>query len=273
MNAADPTPMTPLQVTAHLQTGVALPPNGISLDGLLASLIRDRGKAAASAHTGAPVPGSVYDGGTTIAQPADVALPLARCERGTTWHWAATAALPTTLGHPPQTNHHTQRIQERTVTQVSSWVPRALHPDQGRYRQRRLPTTVTLTRTLVWSAVGAADDISDLLADAIYIGKGRSRGEGRVLAWEVTPTDRAPAAAGHLHPDGTLGRPTPHACLTDLASHLAAHEARRLAAEEHHLVQTGAVGLRPPYWHPATRGVAHRPIAVHQREGASHATP
>lgn len=282
----DPTPQTrsaattrtsyvPLLITARLQQGVVLDTlYGTALDGLLASVIRDRGKAAAA------LPGSLYDGGLAATQPAVVDLPLARCllaaqhddesdgqdPHAGEWHWAATTAHPGTSalgdsyatgvpGAPqdPDVHHIHTRINERVVEAAATRVPASLPPASGRFRNRRLPVVTTPTTHLTWRAVGDPAAIADLLDDLTSIGGHRHRGEGTVLGWDLTVESTGdPDDYGHLHHDSTLGRPVPTPCL----------EALRRRHPHLTTTQTAAVGIRPPYWHPTTRRIQHLPMPL-----------
>lgn len=245
---------TPLTVTAHLQQGVVLDPLfGTALDGLLASVLRDRAKSHASTEAGHPVTGSLLDGGLSADTPAEVPLPLARCSKGVLidsvppsgwWHWAATTAYPVGFDHElvtgdPDVHYETTRVKERTAEQIALRLPMTLPPASGRYRMKRLPVVTTPCASLMWRAVGNPDVVADLVGDIYSLGKRRHTGEGTVLGWTVTPhLDSDPTQFAHLHPNGTLGRPTPEACVTSLGLRVD---------------RTGTAGLRPPYWHPATQ--------------------
>jgi CRISPR type IV-associated protein Csf3 len=225
----------PLLVRARLQAGIAhAAPWGIALDGLLASQLWADRKAAARA-AGGPVPGLPADG----AEPEDLDLPLSRCELGGPgqWHWAATCAWPESpAAELPDVRYWMSHIDERACAQAAAALPAAIPARQGRYRARRMPLLATVCPSVTWHAVGDPAAIRALLATVLAIGKKRSHGEGRVLAWEVTPAAAGPWAAAHLHPDGALGRPAPPACLAG----------RAVTARGR-----GTAGLRPPYMHPA----------------------
>lgn len=274
--------MIPLTITARLQQGVVLDTRyGTALDGLLASVIRDRAKAAAG------VPGSLYDGGLATPTPATVELPLAICpgqplpDHEQTpalneadlidpdpshlpallddldavwghWHWAATTALPAQRDGDYDVHHIITRVPERLAENHATRLPATLSPSSGRFRMRRLPVPTTPTTHLTWRAVGDPDRIRDLLTDVTTIGGRRRTGEGTVLSWDVTPaqtsTPRDQWAHGHHHLDGTLGRPVPDHCLhrtTPIPSSVA-----------------GRVGIRPPYWHQATQHDLHLPAPL-----------
>ena len=236
--------MVALQVRAHLAAGIAhAAPGGISLDGLLAAELWAEHKAAAR-EAGRPAPG-LQD----TADPEELELPLARCTSGGDglWHWAATSAYPhehTT--EVPDIHYWTGRTDARTLEHLTPALPATQSDRQGRYRARYMPLLVTPCTSVSWSAVGDPATITALLSTVSAIGKKRSHGEGHVLCWTVTPTPAVdPWAAAHLHPDGTLGRPTPEACLH--------HHPAPLTGGY------GTAGLRPPYMHPPRQHHLHLP--------------
>lgn len=229
----------PLRVTAHLASGYASAnPWGIALDGLLASELRGIQKALLT-RLGHPI-ASAMDSD----DPPDLRLPLARCTLSPTWHWAATCSHPSHPDQRPEVHTWTARVDTRHLEQATSYLPKTVSERQGRYKAHRMPLLVTPATTLTWQAVGDIDTITHLLDGITAIGKKRSQGEGHVLAWEVAATDLDEFTAAHCHPDGTLGRPTPAACLDahpELRTHL------------------GTTGLRPPTMHPSRRAQAYLP--------------
>lgn len=252
MNPSPVASHAPLTVTARLQQGIALDVLfGTALDGLLASVVRARAKAAAAAR-GEFLTGSMLDGGLDAEQPAVVPLPLARCANPALtddpdWHWLCTTAYPVGLDGQratgdPDVHHQHSRIRESTLPHVAHPLPASLPPASGRYRLRRMPVVTTAASAVQWQAIGDRDAVADLLCDLPAIGRRRGTGEGLVLGWDVTAHDDVPASEwarlGHCHPDGSLGRPTPHACLDRV----------QLPADRY-----GVAGIRPPYWHPATQ--------------------
>lgn len=235
---------TPLRVTADLADGFAIgTPWGVSLDGLLASELRARHKADVRAAGQITEPFS-YD--TPVE---DIELPLQRCTLDSRWHWAATFAWPGSDLPEPQVHRWTSRVDERHLHQVATSVPTAVHPNKGRYRNRFMPIIRTVTTRLAWSAVGDPDHIRDLLRPVVSIGKKRNSGQGHVLMWHVAPDPGLdPWAAGHLHPDGTLGRTTPAGCLNGHATPESGG--------------SGTAGLRPPYFHPGQQHYLHLPATL-----------
>lgn len=238
----------PLTVTAHLEAGVAhAAPWGISLDGLLASVLHSRAKAALEDSGGIHIP--VLERVDVV----DLPLPLARCTPAADehlWHWAATCAWPSHCDE--------EALEVRTwhsfpdhelLEELVDTLPRHVDDDRGRWRRYAMPLLVTLTTSLTWRAVGDIAAIRDLLDEVHAIGKKRAHGEGAVRSWHVEP---APSldhwSAGHLHPDGALGRATPAACLHD----------RDIPDGG-----VGRTGLRPPYLHPARQTRLHRPAPWH----------
>lgn len=236
-------PLGPMQVRAHLASGIAqAAPWGIALDGLLASeLWADRKSATRDA--GHPTPGLLE-----VADPEDLPLPLARCTTPDgLWHWAATCAHPEQRPDhvPPEVRYWIGRTDPRPLEQLATALPATVSDRQGRYRARRMPLLVTTCRSLVWRAVGDPDAVLTILQGVTAIGKKRSQGEGHVLGWEVAQSLRLDRwEAAHLHPDGTLGRPTPSSCLTS-----------RSVPDG----GVGTAGLRPPYMHPARQHRLHLP--------------
>lgn len=235
----------PLQVRAHLAAGIAqAAPWGIALDGLLAAEMWADHKAAQRAAN-RPTPHLF-----ATRDPVDLALPLARCPipHGM-WHWAATCAHPEGRPDlPPEVRTWTGRTDSRALAHLAPALPAVLSDRQGRYRARHMPLLVTPCTSVVWQAVGDPDQIRALLGGITAIGKKRATGEGHVLGWDITPTpDLDPWTAAHLHPDGTLGRPTPDLCL---AGRHIRHGGR------------GTAGLRPPYMHPARQHTLHLPALL-----------
>ncbi|MDF3311561.1 hypothetical protein P3H15_42035 [Rhodococcus sp. T2V] len=227
----------PLVIRARMAAGVAHGvPWGISLDGLLASEIRENTKAAAREV------GTDYEPYSPDTVPEDLELPLARCpgDGGDRWHWAATFAFPEDEAPGPHVQYWSARPDQQALGQISAELPALVSERQGRYRSRVMPLPLTVCRHLVWRAVGHRAAITELLTPIVSIGKKRGAGHGHILSWEIT---EHPASDlwefAHLHPDGTLGRTAPPACL-----------------HEHGHVPTGGegrMGLRPPYMHPSRR--------------------
>jgi CRISPR type IV-associated protein Csf3 len=231
----------PLRVRAYLASGVAhAAPWGIALDGILAAEMWADAKAAARRAGGDHV--RALD----RPNPPDLELPLARCGQDQLWHWTATCGFPEQQTHRTDVRTWTGRADRRALEQLASSMPKVVSDRQGRYRARRMPLLVTPCPSVVWHAIGDVEAIRTLVSPIVSVGKKRSSGEGHVLRWEV---ERAPDldmfAAGHLHPDGTLGRPTPSGCLTDAGEVMDGG--------------VGRAGLRPPYMHPSRQLQLHLP--------------
>lgn len=240
------TKYVPLQVRAHLAAGIAqASPWGIALDGILAAELWAAQKATWLANDLTWTRARDHD------NPPDLDLPLARCELADgLWHWAATSALPE--GDPSRTDIHTWtgRTDARDLEQVAVGLPQVVSERQGRWRARRMPLLVSPCRSVTWQAVGDPIAIRGLVEGVGSIGKKRTSGEGQVLSWEVTVVPGLdPVHAAHLHADGTLGRPTPTACLTHLPTPLQTGG-------------TGRAGLRPPYIHPSRQMDLHLPALL-----------
>lgn len=136
-------------------------------------------------------------------------------------------------------------------------LPTHVDDERGRWRRYAMPQLITLTPALTWRAVGNLQAIADLLTPIRAIGKGRARGEGTVTRWEITPAPTLDVwAAGHVHPDGSLGRPAPPACLIDAGP-----------IRDAGLALTG---IRPPYLHPARRRLLRRTLPWHVDQNVNH---
>lgn len=242
----------PLLVRAHLATGIAQASSwGIALDSLLAAELWARRKLEIRAAGGEPP--NLHD----TAIPEDIDLPLARCtiagETDGLWHWAATTAYPEgrPADLPPDVHMWNGRVDHRAIEHLTAELPSVVSDRQGRYRARRMPLLVTICSAVTWSCIGDPDAIGHLLADLQAIGKKRAHGEGHVLRWEIIDQFDVDAwSVSHLHPDGTLGRPTPATCL---------HGASDVVDGG-----VGTAGLRPPYMHRARQHTLHLPVSLDQ---------
>lgn len=238
--------MEPLIVRAVLAAGVAhAAPWAPSLDGILAAQLWAARKDAEIAA------GRYRVRALHQAYPVDLELPLARCPiaTGPQWHWLATCGMPEELAGPTRVHTWTGRLDARDLERVAAALPKVVSARQGRYRDRRMPLLVTVCRSMLWRAVGDPEQIRQLLEPVATIGKKRSSGEGQVLRWQVHAAPHLPILhAGHLHPDGSLGRPTPAACQQLLNAELTGG--------------FGTSGVRPPYMHHSRQHEVHLPALL-----------
>lgn len=230
----------PLRVTAHLSAGVAVAgPWGIALDGILASQLHADRKAATTRP-------DLARSAMVDPDPPDLPLPLARCGTDPDWHWAATCAWPLD-GHDqlPEARYWSARTDHRHLEALTPTLPQNLRDREGRYRARYAPLLVTVCSAVTWTAVGDLDAVQALLEPLMAIGKKRATGHGHVIAWTIEPAPELDTwTAAHLHLNGTLGRPTPPACLVG-----------RAVAD----AGAGTAGIRPPYPHPARQRTLRLP--------------
>ncbi len=234
--------LVPIRVRARLAAGIAhTAPWGIALDGLLAAELWDEEKARLQRQGGSPTRAR------DSHNPPDLDLPLARCTAGgELWHWAATCARPDDLHGRTDIRTWTARVDARHLEQTAGSLPKVVSDRQGRYRARRMPLLVTPCASISWHAVGDLDRVRALLEPITSIGKRRSSGEGHVLRWDVAPApDLDILAAGHLWPDGSLGRPAPAACHARAGGAIANGR--------------GTAGIRPPYMHPSRQADLYLP--------------
>lgn len=231
----------PFTVTAHLTHGYSTAhPWGIALDGLLASQLWQAQVADWGAELDYP---------SDTDDPPDLPLPLSRCTAafGATglWHWAATCSQP--VGeHRTEIRHRAHHLDHRAMEDLcADPLPAALPARQGPFRSRHMPLIVTVCRAVTWSGVGDPDRVAELLEPVTAIGKKRAHGEGSVARWEVTLSTRGIFESGHLHSDGTLGRPVPAGCLPEPPSTVPVQ-----------------AGIRPPYMHPGRQADLYIPGLV-----------
>jgi len=225
--------MGSMVVRAELASGIAqAAPWAPALDGILASQVWARRKSEEIAA------GNYHVRALDRENPVDLDLPLARCPLpgSDQWHWLATCGMPEQVAGTTRVHTWTGRVDARDLEQVAARLPATVSARQGRYRARRMPLLVAPCRTIVWRAVGDPAAVEKLLAGIDAIGKKRSSGEGRVLSWSILADPGIPTLeAGHLHPDGSLGRPVPAPCQDVLAAAVTGG--------------WGTAGLRPPYMH------------------------
>lgn len=239
----------PMTVTAELSVGIsASTPWGIALDGLLASQLWYAQKDDLAA--GGTFPPRLHE----QVDPPDLELPLKRCHDHASglWHWAATCSWPVNqpTGLGPDVRYWAAHLDQRTVGNLAATVPATVSQRRGRYRSRRIPTLATVCTAVSWHAVGDVDRVAELLHPLAAIGKRRGTGEGHVRAWHITPAPELDAeAAAHLHPDETLGRPSPAGCVPPGLRHT---------------TTVGTAGLRPPYMHRSRQHQLHLPPPVDQ---------
>lgn len=246
--------MVPMTVVAEMAHGIAhASPWMPSLDGILAAELSDRLNDEAIATGNDRKPRL-----NPTTQPPDLDLPLARCALGQDWHWMATCATPVGSANA-RVRWWTGRVDHRALGEMTSTLPANVSDRQGPYRARKMPLLVTATSAIVWRAVGDPAQIDDVVQSVAAIGKKRAQGEGRVLSWTVSVDLTLDQwSAGHLYPDGRLGRICPPECL-----------------EGRHVV-TGGVGLggvRPPAMHPDRQRSTHLPapaVPVDSSGSAAH---
>ena len=236
----------PLLVSVTLRSGsvAADPRTGVMLDGLLASVVRDRQKKERGILSG-----SLLDGGLSERNPAAVDLPLLRCVRvgaEEDWHWVSsvprcyddTGELVTVPEE--DVRHLYSRMGEKVVENVSDRLPLNLHPSQGRYKMRRIPVVTTICSRMEWATVGDRAQVEDLLGDVFSVGGERGRGEGLTAGWEVVSVPEAAQYWGHVWEDGVPARPATSACPSEVR---AVHDGSGSVV----------VGVRPPYWHASVQ--------------------
>ena len=234
--------LIPVRVVAELASGVGATSGwGPSLDGIVASQMWAERKEELLAAGEEPA------GLDPERDPEDLDLPFARVEYAEGWYWASTCGYPDELDPRPEVRYWTGRADQAALAVLADSPPAAIPDRQGRLRSRVMPLAVLMCRRMVWHAVADPVRLQQVLGPVRAIGKKRGCGEGEVRSWIVEPVDICPFAAAHLHPDGTLGRPTPIAVLGEQPT-----------------IKTGAravLGVRPPVMHPSRRAAVWLPPA------------
>lgn len=234
--------LVPVRVVAELASGVGSTSGwGPGLDGIVASELWARHKGAQIAAGEDPV------GLDPNRDPEDLDLPFARVECATSWYWASTCGYPDGRDPHPEVRYWTGRADQQELAVLAANPPASIPDRQGRLRSRVMPLPVLMCRRMVWHAIADPSQLREILPRVRAIGKKRGCGEGEVRKWTVDEVDIDPFAAAHLHPDGTLGRPTPIEALGEQPG-----------------VRTGAravLGVRPPVMHPSRRAVVWLPAA------------
>lgn len=103
----------------------------------------------------------------------------------------------------------------------------------GRYKDSRLPLSLTMTEAVEGWCLGDHDAIRMLLDRVTHVGRKAARGHGRVLSWQAEAADFDAAAIMER-------RPAPIDYLIDQAI-----PAARISPRQ---------GWTPPYWHPGCQG-------------------
>ncbi len=221
-----------LVITATMRSGLCVDePYGLDLAGLISSRLR-RIQGSRLRPDDDPLPD------TNNAEVDDLALPFAHCvgDGDENWHWLASCAILRHVTARPESHVFYRNVDARYASDHAAGpIPSAVMHHTGAWRDQMLPTPVSVCSTVVWHAVGDADQLRRLLTPIRYLGKRRATGEGRVLAWDIADIDADPYEHAHLA-DGNIIRPCPVECLDGLGYEV-----------PHDL---GWYAIRPPSWHP-----------------------
>ena len=236
-----PAGAVPLQVTAHLASGIASGVEwGPALDGLLAARLWSARKNER--------PADAPRGLDPEHDPEDMPVPLARVHYEDGWYWAATCGWPVDLDPTPEVRYWAGRADQRHLAELCETMPKEISESTGRWRSRVMPTPVLMCSRMRWHAVGDPDAVEELLAPVRAIGKRRGTGEGEVLRWDIAELAAGALEAAHLDQWGRLARPTPVSVMGEEPS-----------------VPCGPVsiyGIRPPALHPSRRELVRLPCST-----------
>ena len=122
----------------------------------------------------APAPGEVHE----LARAADPGL---------VWGWACSRAHYTPLGYV------TVPMRRKPATgEAARYAPdKKWHLAAGPLKARDTPTPAVLTREITWWALANPGELERLLRRVRTLGRHTRHGNGRVLAWEITPDEEA----------------------------------------------------------------------------------
>lgn len=159
-----------LRVTATLAGGVVIPEAPIALDALLAW--------AACARDGVPP-------ATTNAEIVPVEIPVQRSECGRVY-LASCARYEVELRDKRYKN---KRAPIEEFKHLGDAKIKTVKISAGANKSYRIPREVLflVDDVITWWCVGDAEAIRSLLALVHFVGKDRSVGNGKVIAWDVTP--------------------------------------------------------------------------------------
>lgn len=217
-----------LTVTARLGAPVALDPVWPqTLDGLLASIARRERLGA--------------DYGLVVDHHVEH-LPLGRLPTKSRWVWLATCAQP--VDGRPHLRHWAKRTDAEPAERVVASRLNKYITSGGRYRDHWSPLPVTISTGLRWHCIGDPIELDRLLQHALWVGKKRSQGIGRVVDWDVID---------HLQTEPGVGIHLGHAALDPVLWWPTGHPARPIP--HRHAADLGVpdaapypYGYRPPYF-------------------------
>jgi hypothetical protein len=160
--------VTPLHITAEMQTGFSMPHTPLALDGLLAAVVAQR--------RGLVPPRVASD-----CEPVEIPI---RRETGGRFHLASVAVYEP-AAHELRYVNRRAPIEEYQAFGVAKI--RRVKITAGEDKSYRIPHEVVHTDRVEWWCSGDQDAIVDLLVDVSHIGKRRAVGRGRVHRWAVEP--------------------------------------------------------------------------------------
>lgn len=162
--------MTPLVVRAWIHGGIALPGGPLALDALLASQVALR--------AGLPPPRDAAD-----CQPIEI--PVQRAPGGR-FYLASFSVMSINARDRRFINRRAPVEQYQTIGESKI---RRVQITSGKNKSYRIPFEMShaVDDVITWWCIGNADAIRELLTTALYLGKKRSVGMGRVERWGVDP--------------------------------------------------------------------------------------
>jgi len=165
----------PLKVTAHLRTGVVAD-QWMPLDAVLLYQVARNRLGVQMATTPGGDPGA-----------EDLTMPLLKIHNTEPdWYYACSWAQPQPWWISEGQDHWNKRFDSQFADLVDFGKRRGkVIIEQGRYKAYHMPIFYRVAMKIDWYCVGDREAIHQLLSCVTHLGKKRSQGWGRVIAWEV----------------------------------------------------------------------------------------
>jgi CRISPR type IV-associated protein Csf3 len=183
--------MTPLVVIARLGGAISLPRGELALDALLAAQMALRGQLPPPRDASDCVP---------------IEIPVER-EPGQRFYLCSFSVAEFDAHALRYINRRAPVEQYQTIGETKI---RRVQITTGANKSYRIPmeTKNAVDDALAWWCIGDAEKIRDLLTTALYLGKKRAVGLGRVLWWDIQPCEPWQGFPV-VSPDGKPLRPLP----------------------------------------------------------------
>lgn len=161
--------MKPLEVRAHLDTGLMLPQGWLALDSLLMAAVAQRDNLPRPSVLTGPLP--------------MLEIPVL-FDEAHGFHFASVAVAK---WEQHETRHINRRFPADEAARLGDGKLKKISLSSGPTKSYRIPARVGWVAgdVLTWWCIGHEDQVRELLRVVSYLGKRRAVGCGRVRRWEV----------------------------------------------------------------------------------------